>query len=138
MTSDNTTHHLDIRENNTWLVSSTSSNGAVQLPTLSEVRNALFIGENEPFSVLFRVVADMNTKEFAVYGRNDRKASDGKYPWKSDEIPLILDWGGSVKDTLTMQEGDSYELLLVYNPEYSILKGGWSIKYSARILNKTY
>lgn len=127
--------NISPRENNEWIVHSVVANAGVELPKLAEVQRALGIGPNESFAIKYTILADVDAVPFWVYGRNNRAASNASHPWNTSQLPVIIHWNNDWWDRVDMAAGDSYTFLLVYDPSKSGSKGGYDIKYTARIIN---
>lgn len=126
-----------LKENNYWCIYSGVSGSGITLPKLSEVRQALSIGNSTPFCILFTVLADLNTNDFYVYGRNKLKDSSSNTPWNNSDLPLLTHWNNSYDDRLTMGAGDSITFLLIYDPtKTSGTLNGYGLTYTARRINQ--
>ena len=75
--------YSNLKDNNRWVIYSSVDNSGITLPKLSEVRDALSIGSSTKFCVEFTIIADLDSKDFDIYGRNSKKSSDNTYPWIS-------------------------------------------------------
>ena len=73
--------YSNLKDNNRWVIYSSVDNSGITLPKLSEVRDALSIGSSTKFCVEFTIIADLDSKDFDIYGRNSKKSSDNTYPW---------------------------------------------------------
>jgi len=126
---------LSISTNNIWVVNSSVSNAGVTLPKLSSVRSALGITNTQNFCVRFVITANLGTSNFWVFGRNNRQASSGGYPWNDSELPLMTHWDGGQWDRREMGAGDTLEFLLVYDSSRTSNIDGFDTKYTARVIN---
>jgi hypothetical protein len=72
--------YSNLKDNNRWVIYSSVDNSGITLPKLSEVRDALSIGSSTKFCVEFTIIADLDSKDFDIYGRNSKKSSDNTYP----------------------------------------------------------
>ena len=127
---------LTLRSNNRWIVYSSVSSSGVALPKLSDVRDALYIGQSTPFCVELTIYADFNSKNFSIYGRNKMTDSSGGTPWNNTDLPVLAHWDNGRYDALVMAAGDSVTFLLVYDPDKSASFDSFSLYYTARIINK--
>lgn len=109
-------------DQSTWLIKCTVDKGHICLPSYDDVRSALGIGENTPFSVRLRIIGDVScTKTFRVQGRNTelfKMVNNEKYFFLDiADYPYRLD-NNAVKqltDGLEMAAGDVAEFQLVYD-----------------------
>ena len=139
LTSTNTIYdgYVTLKENNVWFIKANVSNSGIALPKLSKVRDALGIGSSTNFCVRLLICADINANQvFDIYGRNQKQSSSGTKTWNTDELPLMTHWDNSNWDTCPMGQGDSLELLLVYDSSRTETINGYSTKYTARIINR--
>ena len=119
--SANTVSHEKF-DQSTWLIKCTVEKGHICLPSHDDVRSALGIGENTPFSVRLRIIGDVScTKTFRVQGRNTelfQMVNNEKYFFLDiADYPYRLD-NNAVKqltDGLEMAAGDVAEFQLVYD-----------------------
>lgn len=128
--------YVTLKTNNRWLVYSSVDSSGVALPKLSQVRSALYIGTGVAFCVKLTICADLNTKDFSIYGRNKIKDSNNAYPWNTTELPVMTHWNNGRYDSLAMGAGDSVTFLLVYDPSKSDSMDDFSLYYTARIINR--
>lgn len=128
--------YSNLKDNNRWVIYSSVNNSGITLPKLSEVRDALGIGSSTNFCVDFTIIADLDSKDFYIYGRNGKKSSDSTYPWNTDEYPNLVNWDNDYWDSVTMGPGDSLTVLLIYDSAKSGNKGGYPLTYTARIINR--
>lgn len=138
LTAANTIYsgYSNLKDNNRWIIYSGVDGSGITLPQLSEVRNALSIGTSTSFCVEFTILADLDSKNFEVYGRNGKKNSNDTYSWNTDEYPNLVHWNNDHWDSLTMGAGDSLTVLLIYDSSKSGTKGDYPIKYTARVINQ--
>lgn len=132
----NMIYDVGLSDSNRIIVSCTVSNAGISLPRLTSVRNALGIGSSTPFAVRLIVASDLGSSNFSVYGRNTKKDSQGNTPWNSEEYPLFTHWDGGRWESLAMGQGDSVEVLLVYDPDRTATIDGFTTKYTARAINR--
>ena len=113
LTSANTIYsgYSNLKDNNRWVIYSSVDNSGITLPKLSEVRDALSIGSSTKFCVEFTIIADLDSKDFDIYGRNSKKSSDNTYPWNTSEYPNLVHWDNDHWDSLAMGAGDSLTVL---------------------------
>ena len=71
--------YSNLKDNNRWVIYSSVDNSGITLPKLSEVRDALSIGSSTKFCVEFTIIADLDSRDFDIYGRNSKKSSDNTY-----------------------------------------------------------
>ena len=128
--------YSNIKDNNRWVIYSSVDNSGITLPKLSEVRDALSIGSSTKFCVEFTIIADLDSKDFDIYGRNRKKRSDNTYPWNTSEYPNLVHWDNDHWDSLAMGAGDSLTVLLIYDSSKGGSKGGYPLTYTARVINR--
>lgn len=138
LTSANTIYsgYSNLKDNNRWVIYSSVDNSGITLPKLSEVRDALSIGSSTKFCVEFTIIADLDSRDFDIYGRNSKKSSDNTYPWNTSEYPNLVHWNNDHWDSLAMGAGDSLTVLLIYDSSKGGRKGGYPLTYTARIINR--
>ena len=138
LTSANTIYsgYSNLKDNNRWVIYSSVDNSGITLPKLSEVRDALSIGSSTKFCVEFTIIADLDSRDFDIYGRNSKKSSDNTYPWNTSEYPNLVHWDNDHWDSLAMGAGDSLTVLLIYDSSKGGSKGGYPLTYTARIINR--
>ena len=128
--------YSNLKDNNRWVIYSSVDNSGITLPKLSEVRDALSIGSSTKFCVEFTIIADLDSKDFYIYGRNSKKSSDNTYPWNTSEYPNLVHWDNDHWDSLAMGAGDSLTVLLIYDSSKGGSKGGYPLTYTARVINR--
>ena len=128
--------YSNLKDNNRWVIYSSVGGSGITLPKLSEVRSALGIGTSTKFCVEFTVIADLDSKDFNIYGRNGKQSSDGTYPWNTSDYPNLVHWDNDHWDSVAMGAGDSLTVLLIYDSSKSGSKGGYPLTYTARIINR--
>ena len=128
--------YSNLKDNNRWVIYSIVDNSGITLPKLSEVRDALSIGSSTKFCVEFTIIADLDSKDFDIYGRNSKKSSDNTYPWNTSEYPNLVHWDNDHWDSLAMGAGDSLTVLLIYDSSKGGSKGGYPLTYTARVINR--
>lgn len=128
--------YSNLKDNNRWVIYSSVDNSGITLPKLSEVRDALSIGSSTKFCVEFTIIADLDSKNFDIYGRNSKKSSDNTYPWNTSEYPNLVHWDNDHWDSLEMGAGDSLTMLLIYDSSKGGSKGGYPLTYTARVINR--
>ncbi|MCE8955571.1 hypothetical protein K0G05_08630 [Phocaeicola vulgatus] len=128
--------YSNLKDNNRWVIYSSVDNSGITLPKLSEVRDALSIGSSTKFCVEFTIIADLDSRDFDIYGRNSKKSSDNTYPWNTSEYPNLVHWNNDHWDSLAMGAGDSLTVLLIYDSSKGGSKGGYPLTYTARIINR--
>ena len=138
LTSANTIYsgYSNLKDNNRWVIYSSVDNSGITLPKLSEVRDALSIGSSTKFCVEFTIIADLDSRDFDIYGRNSKKSSDNTYPWNTSEYPNLVHWDNDHWDSLAMGAGDSLTVLLIYDSSKGGSKGGYPLTYTARVINR--
>lgn len=132
----NTVYGVGISDSNRIMVNCTAGNSGIILPRLSYVQRTLRIGDNTPFAFRLTVMADLGSDGFKIYGRNTNSGSSGGTPWNDDDYPLLTHWDGGRWNDVSMGQGDSVELLLVYDPDRTSTIDGFTTKYTARIINR--
>ena len=128
--------YSNLKDNNRWVIYSSVDNSGITLPKLSEVRDALSIGSSTKFCVEFTIIADLDSKDFDIYGRNSKIRSDNTYPWNTSEYPNLVHWDNDHWDSLAMGAGDSLTVLLIYDSSKGGSKGGYPLTYTARVINR--
>ena len=128
--------YSNLKDNNRWVIYSSVDNSGITLPKLSEVRGALSIGSSTKFCVEFTIIADLDSKDFDIYGRNSKKSSDNTYLWNTSEYPNLVHWDNDHWDSLAMGAGDSLTVLLIYDSSKGGSKGGYPLTYTARVINR--
>ena len=128
--------YSNLKDNNRWVIYSSVDNSGITLPKLSEVRDALSIGSSTKFCVEFTIIADLDSKNFDIYGRNSKKSSGNTYPWNTSEYPNLVHWDNDHWDSLAMGAGDSLTVLLIYDSSKGGSKGGYPLTYTARVINR--
>ena len=128
--------YSNLKDNNRWVIYSSVDNSGITLPKLSEVRDALSIGSSTKFCVEFTIIADLDSRDFDIYGRNSKKSSDNTYPWNTSEYPNLVHWNNDHWDSLAMGAGDSLTVLLIYDSSKGGSKGGYPLTYTARVINR--
>ena len=128
--------YSNLKDNNRWVIYSSVDNSGITLPKLSEVRDALSIGSSTKFCVEFTIIADLDSKDFDIYGRNSKKSSDNTYLWNTSEYPNLVHWDNDHWDSLAMGAGDSLTVLLIYDSSKGGSKGGYPLTYTARVINR--
>nr|DAD99913.1 MAG TPA: tail protein [Myoviridae sp. ctrCp2] len=128
--------YSNLKDNNRWVIYSSADNSGITLPKLSEVRDALGIGTSTKFCVEFTIIADLDSRNFDIYGRNNKKNSDGTYSLNTSEYPNLVHWDNDHWDSLAMGAGDSLTVLLIYDSSKGGSKGGYPLTYTARVINR--
>lgn len=128
---------LDLRKANQFIVHCEYGSSGVCLPKLDAVCEALDIKAGTDFCLKITVIADLsNSNNFYIYGRNDLKDSSDTTPWNIEDLPLITHWNGSNWNTMEMGSGDSVTFMLIYDSTRTQTIGGFTTKYTARIINR--
>lgn len=128
--------YMDLQAANRFIVKATQSSTVVALPKIGQVRDGLAIGKNTPFCMRITIIADIGSSNYKVCGRYSQQDSKKEYPWNTEELPVMVHWNGGHYETLDMGNGDTLEVLLVYDPDSTETLNGWPTKYTARIINK--
>lgn len=128
--------YMDLQAATRFIVKATQDSAVVALPKIGQVRDGLAIGKNTPFCMRITIIADIGSSNYKVCGRYSQQDSKKKYPWNTEELPVMVDWDGGHYETLNMGKGDTLEVLLVYDPDSTETLNGWPTKYTARIINK--
>ena len=138
LTSANTIYsgYSNLKDNNRWIIYSSVDGSGITLPKLSEVRDALGIGTSTKFCVEFTIISDLDSRNFDIFGRNNKKSSDNTYPWNTSEYPNLVHWDNDHWDSVPMGAGDSLMVLLIYDSSKGGSKGGYPLTYTARIINR--
>ena len=138
LTSANTIYsgYSNLKDNNRWIIYSSVDGSGITLPKLSEVRDALGIGTSTKFCVEFTIISDLDSRNFDIFGRNNKKSSDNTYPWNTSEYPNLVHWDNDHWDSVPMGAGDSLMVLLIYDSSKGGNKGGYPLTYTARIINR--
>ena len=135
-TANNQSEIIDLSKGKYVVVNNRYSNNAVVLPSLLDLIMYLNPVLNDKPSFAFRltIIADLGTNKFVIYGRN-KLASGNSTPWNNENYPLLTTWEGQNWDKYELGAGDSMELMLVYDPSRTSTIGGYSTKWTARIIN---
>lgn len=138
LTTANTIYdgYTALKDNNRWVIYSSVSGSGITLPTLQQVRNALGIGTSTKFCVEFTIMADLETSNFWVYGRNKLQDSKKATPWNTTNLPVFCHWNNGRWDRLEMGPGDSITVLLIYDPSKTGTYNDFSLQYTARVINR--
>ena len=129
--------YLNVKDANRFILKSTADGVVVALPSISQARDCLNVGKNRPFCLRVTIIAEIGSKGFNLCGRYSQKSADGDYPWNKEELPVIVHWNGSHYETYEMGAGDTFEALLIYDPDNTdTLNKTWPAKYTARIINR--
>lgn len=128
--------YMDLQAANRFIVKATQGSTVVALPKIGQVRDGLAIGKNTPFCMRITIIADIGSSNYKVCGRYSQQDSKKEYPWNTEELPVMVHWDGGHYETLDMGNGDTLEVLLVYDPDSTETLNGWPTKYTARIINK--
>ena len=131
LNQSNTIYGVGLSDSNRIIVNCSAGNSGISLPKLSSVRRALSISNDTPFAVRLIVTSDLGSSDFSIYGRNNKTDSAGEKPWSSEEYPLFTHWDGGRWESQAMGAGDTFEVLLVYDPDRS-----FTTKYTARAINR--
>lgn len=132
----NMIYDVGLSDSNRIIVNCTVSNAGIALPRITSVRNALSIGSSTPFAVRLVVTSDLGSNDFSIYGRNAKTDSQGNTPWNTEDYPLFTHWNGGRWESLAMGQGDTVEVLLVYDPDRTATIDGFTTKYTARAINR--
>lgn len=137
MSSANTVYnqYMNTAEANRFIVKATADRTYLTLPTISQVRRLLGVGNSTPFCVRLTIICDIGSNNFILLGRSTQSVNNGETPYNNDSYPVIVHWNGSHWENKEMAQGDSLEFLLVYDPDQTETLNGWPTKYSARIIN---
>lgn len=128
--------YMDLQKANRFIVKATQGSTVVALPKIGQARDALAIGKSTPFCMRVTIIADIGSSNYKVCGRYSQQDSNKEYPWNTEELPVMVHWDGGHYETLDMGNGDTLEVLLVYDPDSTETLNGWPTKYTARIINK--
>ena len=130
---------LDLRKSNQFIVHCEYANSGICLPKLNAVCEALDMSSVSDFCLKITIMSDLgNTNNWVVRGRNNIKSNTGKYPWNTEQLPLLTHEDGSNWDDCEMANGDSLQIMLVYDGSRTQTIGGFTTKYTARIINRHY
>lgn len=132
----NTIYDVEIKDSNRLIVACAVSNAGIALPRLPAMRSTLGIGQDTPFAFRLTVTSDLGAGDFVIFGRNKNKNSKQETLWDKEDYPLLTTWNGEQWGDMTMGQGDTVELLLVYDPERTAQIDGFSTQYTARIINR--
>lgn len=135
-TANNQSKIIDLSKGKYVVVNNRYSDNTVVLPSLLDLIMYLNPVLNDKPSFAFRltIIADLGTNKFVIYGRN-KLASGNSTPWNNEDYPLLTTWDGQNWDKYELGAGDSMELMLVYDPSRTSTIGGYSTKWTARIIN---
>ncbi len=135
-TANNQSKIIDLSKGKYVVVNNRYSDNTVVLPSLLDLIMYLNPVLNDKPSFAFRltIIADLGTNKFVIYGRN-KLASGNSTPWNNENYPLLTTWDGQNWDKYELGAGDSMELMLVYDPNRTATIGGYTTKWTARIIN---
>ena len=135
-TANNQSKIIDLSKGKYVVVNNRYSNNAVVLPSLLDLTMYLnpVLSDKPSFAFRLTIIADLGTNDFVIYGRN-KLASGNSTPWNNETYPLLTTWDGQNWDKYELGAGDSMELMLVYDPSRTSTIGGYSTKWTARIIN---
>lgn len=122
------------------LIVSSKNYLALALPTLGTIKQILFGSQHvdDKFCVRLTIVMDIGSESIAMRGRCTTKDGANVARWNTKGLPLITHWNGGYWADFDMAAGDSYEFLLMYNPDKSYTLEGFTQPYLARIINRQY
>lgn len=122
------------------LIVSSKNYLALALPTLGTIKQILFGSQyvDDKFCVRLTIVMDIGSKSIAMRGRCTTKDGANVAQWNTKGLPLITHWNDGYWADFDMAAGDSYEFLLMYNPDKSYTLEGFTQPYLARIINRQY
>lgn len=122
------------------LIVSSKNYLALALPTLGTIKQILFGSQyvDDKFCVRLTIVMDIGSESIAMRGRCTTKDGANVARWNTKGLPLITHWNGGYWADFDMAAGDSYEFLLMYNPDKSYTLEGFTQPYLARIINRQY
>lgn len=122
------------------LIVSSKNYLALALPTLGTIKQILFGSQyvDDKFCVRLTIVMDIGSESIAMRGRCTTKDGASVARWNTKGLPLITHWNGGYWADFDMAAGDSYEFLLMYNPDKSYTLEGFTQPYLARIINRQY
>lgn len=122
------------------LIVSSKNYLALALPTLGTIKQILFGSQHvdDKFCVRLTIVMDIGSESIAMRGRCTTKDGANVAQWNTKGLPLITHWNGGYWADFDMAAGDSYEFLLMYNPDKSYTLEGFTQPYLARIINRQY
>ena len=122
------------------LIVSSKNYLALALPTLGTIKQILFGSQyvDDKFCVRLTIVMDIGSESIAMRGRCTTKDGANVAQWNTKGLPLITHWNGGYWADFDMAAGDSYEFLLMYNPDKSYTLEGFTQPYLARIINRQY
>ena len=137
LTTANTIYsgYVNLKKNNRWLCKSSVSGSGISLPLLSDVQNALGIGEDTPFCVDLYILSDIGTSNYYIYGRTTRQDSSGAQPWSDEEHPVFVHYNGGYWERQEVGPGDCFHVWLIYDPDETQTLEGFTCKYTARIIS---
>ena len=135
-TANNQSKIIDLSKGKYVVVNNRYSNNAVVLPSLLDLTMYLnpVLSDKPSFAFRLTIIADLGTNKFVIYGRN-KLASGNSTPWNNETYPLLTTWDGQNWDKYELGAGDSMELMLVYDPNRTATIGGYTTKWTARIIN---
>lgn len=122
------------------LIVSSKNYLTLALPTLGTIKQILFGSQyvDDKFCVRLTIVMDIGSESIAMRGRCTTKDGANVARWNTKGLPLITHWNGGYWADFDMAAGDSYEFLLMYNPDKSYTLEGFTQPYLARIINRQY
>lgn len=60
---------------------------------------------------------------------------ESQTPYNNENYPVIVHYNGSHWTDRSLGAGDSYEFMVVYDPDQTETLNGWPTKYTARVIN---
>ena len=133
------TTYNEVQKIETLTLMVSSKKGLVlALPTLGTIKQMLFGYQyfNDKFCVRLTIFIDIGSITINLRGRCTAKDNAGVAQWNMNELPVIINWDSDYVSDFNMDQGDSCEFLLTYNPDKKYKIGAFEQNYIARIINK--
>lgn len=123
------------RDFNRLLIVAKTDGPMLVMPSRSNVKTGIYYAG--AFCLRLTLIADYNSFEFSVVGRNTQVFTSGKAEYNTDAYPVFIDENGKVGSSATLGAGDTLELMLIYDPDNTDTYGreAWPMKYTARVIN---
>lgn len=133
LTKNSTYYDTAIHNSNRLFINSKADSSGIVLPRLSAMRTALSIDDTTPFVFRLTLIADIGSNDFKVLGRNTTESTGSG--WNNEDYPVMVTWDNHVWGENEIGASDSMEFLLVYDPSRTDKLGGFTTKWTARIIN---
>lgn len=140
MSQENTVYggYMNTAVANRFLVKATANKTYLALPTVGQLRRLLNVASGKPFCARLTIISDIGSKDWTLIGRTSMSVNvdgESKTPYNNANYPVIVHYNGSHWTDRPLGAGDSYEFMIVYDPDQTETLNGWSTKYTARVIN---